>query len=816
MPPKLTIAPNEAVFIREGRLVGRGRFFPPQLVAPAEGKLFVIPPDAGLMKLVREFPSQSPSTRAELVSNGLAFSLLLGWRKFAEDEYISVKTVPGADWQQKLRLPPGFIKWLDGQTNPLFMVDTGGFILYANPEAISTFPLIAKNTRDLLFWSLLDEAEAVRLQELWSQSQGEEGKAGYTRLFMLRDEVGRVHAMAVYAPRPDEEAAQLNLAGQQLALRHAGEGLLLLDKFGFILYTSPNCAELMGFADINLPGRRLISLVKDARQNMLLGRMLAGERIAMPLIVEIKQEEGKAVQVRLEVVELAPELKGRAALALRIKPAQELLRQEDREARLSLLDELLSFGGGPLLASFATTDDTLLYISPNCTTWTGTTPDQFQLNPRRFWSLFPPYLFTSASEPSSNFQTLVWHTILEREDGVVIPVKVQMTTDAMRHRRDVFIQTLDSLALGEEYAQILKALADLNTNPNSSDLLRLILGNLLKLTGSERSVINIFDSITGNVISTLAEPDVEDEPYDELVPPDIMPQAYGTTYLEQSVLQQSTDGTVTKRIKITNRAEECGELFLSSSDASRQEETDISPWLHLLGLGIVLWRLQNAYAREDELNKILGYGLENIVVNSIQKLARDLLDLTCAGENTIGKLNEITNGLEKTLTSIRELQLFATLDKTPPESELLDLEQILGELGTEFIARLSQVGGLLMVERGLPQIIAPREYLRLVFSRLIEFAIAHHTASEALRLNISAHLLPSATRIVFKIIPSHFTDDDCQALFNPYYSAGDMEAKNIGLALVKKVIETIGGNIIVLKDDSGSAMFSMFLPHRHR
>jgi light-regulated signal transduction histidine kinase (bacteriophytochrome) len=405
---------------------------------------------------------------------------------------------------------------------------------------------------------------------------------------------------------------------------------------------------------------------------------------------------------------------------------------------------------------------------------------------------------------------------LERTDGSVVPVKVQLMTDTPRHRKDAFIQTLDSLALGEDYAHILKALADLNTNPNLHDQLRLMLENLLKITGSERVLINIFDAITGNVISSVAAPDSDDESYRESIPPDIVPQAYETTLLAQRVMQSNTDGTIIRRITIANRAEECGELFLFSPAAGRLDEVDLSPWLHLLGLAIVLWRLQNAFAREEELNRIMDYGLENIIVQAMQKLARDLMDLTCTGENTIARLNEITHELEQTLTSIRELQLFATLDKAPPESELLDLEQLLGGLGTEFIARLSQVGGLLTVERGLPQIIAPREYLRLVFSRLIEFAITHHRSPEPLRMNISAHLLESATRIVFKITPTQLKTEECQALFNPYYSAGDSETQDIGLALVKKIVETIGGNIIVYNDDSGSAMFSIFLPHRHR
>ena len=106
--------------------------------------------------------------------------------------------------------------------------------------------------------------------------------------------------------------------------------------------------------------------------------------------------------------------------------------------------------------------------------------------------------------------------------------------------------------------------------------------------------------------------------------------------------------------------------------------------------------------------------------------------------------------------------------------------------------------------------------MRLVFSRLIEFALAHQKTMEALHINISAHLLPSATRIVFKITPSELTNDDCRALFNPFYNTeGYEEDVDFGLALIKKVIETIGGNIIVCKDDSNSAVFSLFLPHRH-
>jgi PAS domain-containing protein len=816
MQSRLTIAPNEAVFTRTGKLVGRGRFFPPQLAALAEGKLFIIPPDAGLIRLVHEFPDQSPATRTELNTGGLAFSLLLGWRKYANDEYIAVKTVPSADWQQKPKLQPGFLVWLDAQTNPIFIVDNCGFILYANPEAVATHPTLAKSAKDVLFWSLLDELEALHLQEIWSQLQKEEGTAGFTRLFILRDEVGLVYGTVLSSPRPDEEAAELSLAGQRLALKHAGEGLLLLDKFGFILYASPNSAELMGLSDINLSGRRLISLVKDARQNMLLGRILGGDTIVIPLIVEIKHGEGKTLKVRLEAVELAPELKGRAALALRIKPAQELLRQQDREVRLSLLDELLGFYGGPLLASFSTLDETLLYISPNSMAWTGITPEQFQFNPRKFWALFPPALFTSASEPSTNSHTSVWHTILEKADGTVIPIKVQMATDVIRRRKDVFIQTLDSLTLGEEYAHILKALVDLNANPNLYDQLRMMLRNLLKSAGSERAIINIFDAITGNVISTVAEPESEVEYDGGSVPPDILPQAYETTLLAQRITQQSTEGVVVKRVVISNWSEECGELFLFLSADAGLDETDLTPWLNLLGLTIGLWRLQTAFAREDELNKILGYGLENIVVQAIQKLARDLLDLTFAGEDTVAKLNEITNRLELTLTSIRELQLFATIDRELPMSELLDLEQLLSQLGTEYIARLSQCGGILTIERGLPQIIAPREYMRLVFSRLIEYVLTNHRSQEPIRMNIDAHLLESATRIIFKITPSDLGADERHVLFNPYYGAWDLETKNIGLALVKKVIETIGGSITVLNDDSGSAVFSIFLPHRHR
>jgi two-component system sensor kinase FixL len=165
---------------------------------------------------------------------------------------------------------------------------------------------------------------------------------------------------------------------------------------------------------------------------------------------------------------------------------------------------------------------------------------------------------------------------------------------------------------------------------------------------------------------------------------------------------------------------------------------------------------------------------------------------------------------------IRDLRELSRIGRTDAGKSLIDPRSVLASLRAEFKPRLDQEGVTLELPQDPPLLMCNRTRLYQLFSNLVGNALDHMGDVEQPVIRVSVTTLPGSHRITVSdngkgIDPAHH-----ERIFEIFESLGSRRdgrrGTGIGLAIVKKIVETHGGRVWVESELGKGASFHLTLP----
>ena len=154
---------------------------------------------------------------------------------------------------------------------------------------------------------------------------------------------------------------------------------------------------------------------------------------------------------------------------------------------------------------------------------------------------------------------------------------------------------------------------------------------------------------------------------------------------------------------------------------------------------------------------------------------------------------------------------YSRIGRGESQAEYVDLGELCRDLG-----ELMPPNGEFSIAQGdeLPPIYAPRPALELIFRNLVGNAVKHHDRERG-RIEISAE--QTADGVVVRVsddgpgIPIEYGERIFE-LFQTLKRRDEVEGSGMGLALVRKTVQNLGGSIELLPGEGRGATFRLYFP----
>ncbi|RME00154.1 MAG: hypothetical protein D6812_10240, partial [Deltaproteobacteria bacterium] len=148
----------------------------------------------------------------------------------------------------------------------------------------------------------------------------------------------------------------------------------------------------------------------------------------------------------------------------------------------------------------------------------------------------------------------------------------------------------------------------------------------------------------------------------------------------------------------------------------------------------------------------------------------------------------------------------------------VSLATLFAEVRRTFAERIEAVGGTIEIPAGLPVISTDPTLLRQIFVNLIENALAYRRREVALRLEIGYKREGGEIRLSLSDngpgIPPEFREKVFE-LFHRLHNASEVPGTGIGLAIVKRAVELLGGRVWFDSTPDVGTIFHVALPILH-
>ena len=149
------------------------------------------------------------------------------------------------------------------------------------------------------------------------------------------------------------------------------------------------------------------------------------------------------------------------------------------------------------------------------------------------------------------------------------------------------------------------------------------------------------------------------------------------------------------------------------------------------------------------------------------------------------------------------------------ENEQVDLDDIIKEIYLDMYASIGEKNGKLRSER-LPVVTGPRLRLRQVFQNLISNGFKYND-SEQPRVEIRCYGTPEGYCFMIRDNGIGIPPEDHEKVFDIFqrlHGQDKYEGSGIGLSIVKKLVESMGGNIGLESKPGEGSTFVVTLPPR--
>jgi len=230
-------------------------------------------------------------------------------------------------------------------------------------------------------------------------------------------------------------------------------------------------------------------------------------------------------------------------------------------------------------------------------------------------------------------------------------------------------------------------------------------------------------------------------------------------------------------------------------------------------------RLREIDDLRRQLTDAVSHDLRSPLVSLLgfsRLLRRDHGDgLAREGRYFLDRIEQAGRTMESLIHDLLEL---SRIGRTEAAKSLIDPRSVLAPLYAEFKPRLDQEGVSLELPENPPLLMCNRTRLYQLFSNLVGNALEHMGSVERPTIRVEVRTLQDAHQITVSdngkgIDPAHHG-----RIFEIFQSLGPRKdgrrGTGIGLAIVKKIVETHGGRVWVESDLGKGARFHLTLSYR--
>ncbi len=177
----------------------------------------------------------------------------------------------------------------------------------------------------------------------------------------------------------------------------------------------------------------------------------------------------------------------------------------------------------------------------------------------------------------------------------------------------------------------------------------------------------------------------------------------------------------------------------------------------------------------------------------------------------VNAVRESGKRMEKFVTDLLTL---SAVENLRLKKEEFPVHELIDEISRELAPQLDSKGGTLVIESPLPQIKADRVRLMQVFSNLISNAIKYAHPDRDLVISIGYQSEPNTH--VFSVkdnglgIPREYAENIFEIFFRGHESHA--EGTGIGLSIVKKAVNIMGGEVWLSSDKDQGTVFYFSIP----
>jgi signal transduction histidine kinase len=215
----------------------------------------------------------------------------------------------------------------------------------------------------------------------------------------------------------------------------------------------------------------------------------------------------------------------------------------------------------------------------------------------------------------------------------------------------------------------------------------------------------------------------------------------------------------------------------------------------------------------------LVYAVSHDLQDPLQ-LARRYADiLTEDFENELGEsgskvLDHLQFNLTRTQEMLDELLDFSRLQRSTPQREPVDFNELLDEALDLYKVTLEEIGASISKQHALPRLNVDRRQFQRVFQNLIGNAIKFR-GDKPLHITVRAQRVRDEWRIGIKDNGIGISEDDAKRVFGMFERAVDAEelpGSGMGLAICKRIIDNHGGKIWVRSSPGSGSVFIFSVP----
>jgi light-regulated signal transduction histidine kinase (bacteriophytochrome) len=213
---------------------------------------------------------------------------------------------------------------------------------------------------------------------------------------------------------------------------------------------------------------------------------------------------------------------------------------------------------------------------------------------------------------------------------------------------------------------------------------------------------------------------------------------------------------------------------------------------------------QFAYVASHDLQEPLR--MITSFLTQLEKKYNDVLD-----ERGKQYIYFAVDGAKRMRQIILDLLEFSRIGRAEDKMELLDLNELVNEILILHRKQIKEKKAVISINN-LPKLITSKNYMRQVFQNLISNCLKYTSTQDGIipEISISAesfenHWQFSIADNGIGIDPQYF--DKIFIIFQRLHNKDEYSGTGIGLAITKKIIENLGGNIWVKSEEGKGSTF---------